>query len=308
MLHRFSLVAPHPIPASLCHHVSQTIEDLTSDYDARPVMTVGLHAHTWLFEGPDPDDAGGYGSRYSTRADFNEELRGPAMALAIDSALMTGKMAEAGPAAIVTDVDSTFITTEAIEMLAAHAGVEEEVRAVTEAAMRGELDFSQSLAHRVAMLAGMPESVFGHVLAEVRLTPGARRLVEEIHARGGRFGLVSGGFTEVVGPLAEREGIDRFVANGLSVESGALTGRTYGTVIDGAAKVAAVETWEREWGIDADMVLCVGDGANDLPMMRRAGLGVAFQGKPVVREEADCAVSFPRLDAVAALVGWDIHA
>lgn len=308
MLHRFSLVAPHPIPASLCHHVRLAIEDVTSDYDARPVATVGLHAHTWLFDGPDEDAPGSYGSRYASRAEFYDELRGPAIALAIDSALIAGPMAKAGPAAIVTDVDSTFITTEVIEMLAAHAGAEEEVRAVTEAAMRGELDFAESLAHRVAKLAGVSEGVFGYVLAEVQLTPGAQRLVRAVHARGGRFGLVSGGFTEVVGPLAEREGIDRFVANGLEVESGALTGRTYGPVIDSAAKVAAIEGWDREWGIEQDMVLCAGDGANDLPMMRRAGLGVAFQGKPIVREQADCAVSFPRLDAIAALVGWDIDA
>ncbi|MEW6948706.1 phosphoserine phosphatase SerB [Trueperella pyogenes] len=302
MLVRFSLVAPHPIPAALCHHVRQTIMDVDAGGEDRPVSTAGLHAHTWLFDIPEGD----LGPRQMSLAEFTAEIRGPAMALAIDSALIVGPMATNGPEAIVTDVDSTFITTEVIEMLAAYAGAEEEVREVTEAAMRGELDFSTSLTHRVAKLTGVASSVIDDVVAHVQLTPGAMRLVEAIHARGGKFGLVSGGFTEVLAPLAERIGIDRFVANGLAVDNGALTGQVYGPIIDSAAKVAAIKQWEDEWGISPDMVLCAGDGANDLPMIIRAGLGVSFQGKTIVREQADCAINFPRLDAIAALVGWDI--
>ncbi|WP_255313938.1 phosphoserine phosphatase SerB [Trueperella pecoris] len=303
MLVRFSLVAPHPIPTALCHHVRQTILDVDADVRDRPVAAVGLHAHTWLFKAPISE----LGPRKMSLAEFADEVRGPAMALAIDSAFITGPMAHEGPAAIVTDVDSTFITTEVIEMLAAHAGVEDEVREVTTAAMRGELDFAESLAHRVAKLAGVPASVFADVLRDVQLTEGATRLLDAVHAHGGKFGLVSGGFSEVVGPLADSAGVDRFVANGLEVHDHTLTGRTRGPVIDSAAKVEAIERWEREWGLAPQMVLCAGDGANDLPMMARAGLGVAFQGKDVVRENADCAINFARLDAIAALVGWDIH-
>ncbi len=301
---RFSMVSPHPIPGALIHHIRQTIADVDTDPDEREVLTVGLNAVTWLFD----IDESNLGPYADSLAKFEQEMRGPATALAIDSAFITGPMAEQGPSAIVTDVDSTFITTEVIEMLAAHAGVEDEVRAVTESAMRGEMDFAKSLKQRVATLANVPSSVFGTVLEDIELTPGAQKLVDATHARGGKFGLVSGGFSEIVGPLAERSGIDRFVANGLEAKDDVLTGRTYGPVIDAAAKVSAIIEWQDEWDIAPEMILCAGDGANDLPMMAHVGLGVAFMGKPIVVENADCAVNFHRLDAIAALVGWDIDA
>ncbi|MDP9805551.1 phosphoserine phosphatase [Trueperella bonasi] len=300
---RFSVVSPRPIPGPLIAHVRQTIAAVDPHAVERGVKTVDLDALTWLFDVHESRLSMWKGSREL----FTEELRGPATALAVDSALITGKMAEGGPAAIVTDVDSTFITSEVIEMLAARAGVEEQVREITEAAMRGELEFAQSLGQRVGTLAGIPTTVFDDVFAEIQLTDGAQRLVDAVHERGGRFCLVSGGFTEIVEKIAQRSGIDRFTANGLEVSDGALTGRTYGTVIDGGEKVAAIRRWEQEWEMDSQQVLCAGDGANDLPMMAHCGLGVAFMAKPIVLENADCAINFPRLDAIAALVGWDIE-
>lgn len=299
---RFSMVSSRPIPSALIHHIRQTITDVEAHPDEREVRSVGLNAITWFFELSD-NRIGPYSDSLEK---FKGEMRGPAMALAIDSAFITGPMAENGPAAVVTDVDSTFITTEVIEMLAAHAGREDEVRQVTETAMRGELDFAVSLEQRVATLEGVPSSVFDDVFADIRLTEGAQRLVDAVHARNGKFGLVSGGFSEVVGPLAERSGIDTYVANGLEVEGGSLTGRTYGDIIDAEAKVSNIIRWQDEWQIPPEMILCAGDGANDLPMMDHVGLGVSFMGKPIVLENADCAINFPRLDAIAALVGWDI--
>lgn len=299
MLARFSVVSPRPIPGALVNHVRSTIAEAPAVPEERPVRIPGLTARTWLFD-LEP------GSVTRTIEQFRHELRGPATALAIDSAFVLGPLAEHGPAAIVTDVDSTFITTEVIEMLAAHAGLEDEVREVTEAAMRGELDFRESLAARVARLAGTPDTVFEDVLTDITLTDGADRLIAALHDRGGRFGLVSGGFTEVVGVLAERTGVDRYVANGLEVADGKLTGRTAGPVIDGLAKVRAIERWLGEWDLPQHLLLTAGDGANDIPMLAYAGLGVAFMGKPVVVEQTDGAITTGRLDAIGALVGWDI--
>lgn len=198
----------------------------------------------------------------------------------------------------VFDVDSTFITAEVIELLAARAGTQEQVAAITEAAMRGELDFAESLRERVATLAGLPTSVFDEVRAEVQFTPGARTLVETLHGEGWTCALVSGGFIEIVKPLAASVGIERCRANSLEVFRGRLTGRTQGPVIDRAAKAAALREFAAEIGADVSDTIAVGDGANDLDMMAAAGLGIAFNAKPIVQEQADVAVNSTRLDAV----------
>nr|WP_245993802.1 phosphoserine phosphatase SerB [Flaviflexus salsibiostraticola] len=205
---------------------------------------------------------------------------------------------------MVTDVDSTFITAEVIELLARRADREEEVAAITDRAMRGELDFAESLTERVATLKGLPVSVIDDVARDIELTPGADRLVELARERGSAFCLVSGGFTKVLDPLSERIGIDRWIANELEVDGEVLTGRTVGPIVDREAKARQVEAWAAEFGISLERTVCVGDGANDLAMLAVAGLGVAFQAKPIVREQADSTVSFNRLDAVGALVGW----
>lgn len=202
------------------------------------------------------------------------------------------------PGLLVMDVDSTLITCEVIERLAERAGAREQVAAVTDRAMRGELDFAASLRERVATLAGLPESVFAEVAAEVELTPGARELVAALHAAGWAVGLVSGGFHEVVDVLAADLGIAHVRANRLEVAGGVLTGRTSGPVIDRAAKAAALREWAAALGVPMAATVAVGDGANDLDMIAQAGLGIAFAAKPALRERADVALPGPRLDAV----------
>ena len=208
---------------------------------------------------------------------------------------MTGRL-------IVLDVDSTLITSEVIELIAARAGTQEEVAAVTEAAMRGEIDFAESLRQRVATLEGVEDSVFDEVLHEVRFTPGAEELVSTLQGEGWTAALVSGGFAEVVEPLAARIGITHFRANRLEVAEGRLTGRTVGPVIDRAAKAEALREYATELGITPADCVAVGDGANDLDMMATAGLGIAFNAKPVVQQQADVAVNAPTLAAVLDVI------
>jgi len=204
------------------------------------------------------------------------------------------------PRLLVMDVDSTLITSEVIELLAARAGSQELVAAITERAMRGELDFAASLHERVATLAGLPVSVFDEVRAQVELTPGAAELIAEVQSRGWSVGLVSGGFIEVVAPLAQPLGIELVRANALEVADGLLTGRVTGPVIDRAAKAVALRDYAAAVGADLADTVAIGDGANDLDMLAAAGFGIAFNAKPVVVEQADAAVT-ERLDAVLTL-------
>lgn len=202
---------------------------------------------------------------------------------------------------IVTDVDSTFFRQEVIELIAEHAGTRDEVAAVTERAMRGELDFAQSLRARVATLAGVPVAALDKVRAAVELTPGARELVAACQERGWAFGLVSGGFAEIVEPVAAELGIELLRANRLEVADGMLTGRTVGPVIDREAKAATLREWAAALEIPLEHTVAVGDGANDLGMIGIAGVGVAFNAKPVVRAQAPHSVE-GRLDRVLDLL------
>lgn len=196
-----------------------------------------------------------------------------------------------GPLLVVMDVDSTVIEQEVIELIAAHAGVEDEVRAVTEAAMRGELDFAQSLRARVALLEGLPVEVLAEVRARVRLTNGARALVDALHASGSFVALVSGGFDEVVADIATQVGADHFRANALEVLDGRLTGRVTGEIVDRAVKARMLQQYAALHGIPMTRTVAVGDGANDLDMMHVAALGIAFCAKPVVQQQADVAIN-----------------
>lgn len=188
---------------------------------------------------------------------------------------------------VVLDADSTLLQDEVIELLAAQAGSQEQVAAVTERAMCGHLDFGESLRERVATLAGLPEAVFTGVSRSVRITPGAHKLVAGVHAAGGRIGVVSGGFHEVLDPVAAGLDLDFVRANRLNCREGVLTGAVEGPIIDAAAKAAALSEWAAESGARMERTTAVGDGANDLEMMAVAALAVAFNAKPVVREHAD---------------------
>lgn len=168
--------------------------------------------------------------------------------------------------------------------------------------MRGEIDFAASLRQRVATLAGVPDTVFADVVDEVRFTPGAEQLVSTLQARGWTAALVSGGFAEIVAPLAARIGITLFRANRLEVADGRLTGRTEGPVIDRAAKARTLLEYCEQLGVDPADAVAVGDGANDLDMMAAAGLGIAFNAKPVVQQQADAAVNEPSLLAVLEVI------
>lgn len=204
---------------------------------------------------------------------------------------------------VVLDADSTLIREEAIELLADEAGALEHVAAVTERAMRGELDFAESLRERVATLAGVSTSVLPRVRERMTPTTGIRDLIAGVHAVDGRIGVVSGGFHELLDPLAETLGLDFCRANRLEVRDGHLTGRVDGPIIDAEAKRLALEEWVAASGISIARTIAVGDGANDLRMLDRASIGVAFCAKPIVRAHADVAIDDADLSPVLALLG-----
>ena len=204
---------------------------------------------------------------------------------------------------VVFDVDSTLVQGEVIEMLAAHAGKEDEVRAVTERAMRGELDFAQSLHERVATLAGLPATVLDEVAANIVLTPGARTTIRTLKRLGIRCGVVSGGFIQVISGLADELGLDFARANTLEIKDGVLTGRVVGEVVDREAKAAYLREFADELGISLSQTVAVGDGANDIDMLTTAGLGIAFCAKPALREVADASLTKPFLDTVLFVLG-----
>lgn len=199
---------------------------------------------------------------------------------------------------VVLDVDSTLIRQEVIELLAAHVGREAEVAAVTERAMRGEIDFAASLRERVAVLEGLPASAIDDVAAAVRLSPGAKVLVQTLLREGHAVAAVSGGFSQVLDPLAAHLELTRAAANELEIQDGVLTGRVAGRIVDRAMKAEVMGQWAQELGVAPEDVMAVGDGANDIDMARAAGLSVAYRAKPALREVADTQVSIPNLDAL----------
>lgn len=200
------------------------------------------------------------------------------------------------------DVDSTFIQQEAIELLAAKAGVLDEVARITEAAMRGELDFAQSLIARVALLKGVPEDCISQVQQEIRLTDGAAELVSLLHEKGHYVSLVSGGFSNILQPIVDELKIDFYRANLLEIIDGHLTGKVVGAIIDRAAKAEALKEFAQKCSVDLSDTVAIGDGANDLDMMAIAGISIAFNAKPIVEAAADYSIKEQSLRSVRSLI------
>jgi len=250
-----------------------------------PVTAVELHV-----SGTDPD---------RLRVTLAEE----AAAQGVDVAVQPASLLRHGIRLVVMDVDSTLVQGEVIEMLAERAGCLDAVARVTEAAMRGDLDFEASLRERVALLAGLESSALDDVYESLVLAPGARTLVRTLKRLGYRFAIVSGGFSQVTDRLAADLGIDFSAANELEVVDGRLTGRVVGAVVDRAGKAAALRRFAEQAGVSQAATVAIGDGANDLDMLAAAGLGIAFNAKPVVRQAADTSVNVPYLDAIVYLLG-----
>jgi len=236
-------------------------------------------------------------------AALREDLARAAVEHGIDVAVQRGGLHRRALRLIVMDVDSTLIKDEVIDLLAERAGCAAEVAKVTAAAMAGELDFTASLRERVALLTGLDAAVLDDVRAGLRLTAGARTLIATLAGLGYKSGIVSGGFIQVIGPLAAELGIDYVAANELEIAAGKLTGRLAGPVIDRAGKADALRRFAAAAGVPLSQAVAVGDGANDLDMIAAAGLGVAFNAKPVVRDAADTSLSVPYLDAILYLLG-----
>lgn len=236
-------------------------------------------------------------------ASLRRELAREAASLAVDVAVQPASLLRHAVRLIVMDVDSTLIQGEVIEMLAAHAGFEAEVAAVTEAAMRGDIDFEESLRARVRLLAGLDASIIDSVYDSIVVNPGARTLVRTLRRLGYRFAIVSGGFSQITDRLAEDLGIHRSRANTLEVVDGKLTGNVVGEVVDRAGKARALREFAADLGIPVAATIAIGDGANDLDMLEAAGLGIAYNARPVVREMADTALNVPYLDAIMYLLG-----
>jgi phosphoserine phosphatase len=280
-----------PLKATHMAAVAGRIADCGANIDriermARyPVTAIDLHV-----SGTDPDR-------------LRSLLATEAAAQGIDVAVQPANLMRRGMRLIVLDVDSTLIQGEVIEMLAAHAGQEEEVARVTESAMAGDLDFEESLRERVALLEGVEESALDRVYDDLVLAPGARTMVRVLRRLGYRFALVSGGFSQITDRLAEELGIHYARANELEIVDGRLTGKVLGSVVDRAAKAVALREFADAVGVPLEATIAIGDGANDLDMLNAAGLGIAFNAKAVVREAADTSVNVPYLDAIMYLLG-----
>jgi len=293
------VVLGRPITARAFGSIARALADVGANIDA--IRRVADYPVTGLelLVSPVP----GQGSEDYPPGTLRKKLVDVAHAAGVDVAVERAGLARRSKRLIVFDVDSTLVQGEVIEMLAARAGAEDEVRAVTEAAMRGELEFADALRARVATLAGLPASVLADVAGELELTPGARTTIRTLKRLGFRCGVVSGGFTQVIAGLAEELALDFVAANELEVHDGRLTGRVVGEIVDRPGKAVALERFAREAGVPLSQCVAVGDGANDIDMLATAGLGIAFNAKPALAEIADTALSAPYLDVVLFVLG-----
>ena len=293
------VVLGRPITARAFGSIARALADVGANIDA--IRRVADYPVTGLelLVSPVP----GQGSEDYPPGTLRKKLVDVAHAAGVDVAVERAGLGRRSKRLIVFDVDSTLVQGEVIEMLAARAGAEDEVRAVTEAAMRGELEFADALRARVATLAGLPASVLADVARELQLTPGARTTIRTLKRLGFRCGVVSGGFTQVIAGLAEELALDFVAANELEVHDGRLTGRVVGEIVDRPGKAVALERFAREAGVPLSQCVAVGDGANDIDMLATAGLGIAFNAKPALAEIADTALSAPYLDVVLFVLG-----
>lgn len=293
------VITGRPITARAFGAIASALADVGANIDA--IRRVADYPVTGLelLVSPVP----GKSSRHYPPGTLRARLVEVARSAGVDVAVERAGLGRRSKRLIVFDVDSTLIQGEVIEMLADRAGVGAEVRAVTEAAMRGELDFAESLHRRVAVLAGLPETVLDEVAASLELTPGARTTIRTLKRLGFRCGVVSGGFSRVIAPLADDLGLDFAAANELEVVDGRLTGRVVGDVIDRPGKATALRRFADSYGVPLEQCVAVGDGANDIDMLSAAGLGIAFNAKPALREVADTALSHPYLDVVLFVLG-----
>lgn len=292
------VVLGNPVTASHISHIGQTLADFGANIDTYrgisdyPVTGVELKVTV-----PDRRMGGGVPLR--------KALAELSARLGVDIAIERAGLRRRSKRLICFDCDSTLITGEVIEMLAAHAGKEEEVAEVTARAMRGELDFAASLRERVATLAGLDASVIDEVAQSIELTPGARTTLRTLKRMGYRTALVSGGFIQVIEPLVKDLDFDYARANTLEIVDGKLTGRVVGDIVDRQAKARYLRQFAEEGGLQMHQTVAVGDGANDIDMLSAAGLGIAFNAKPALREVADASVNFPFLDEILAILGID---
>jgi len=290
------VVMGQPVTARNFTDVAQRLADLNINIDSirrvadYPVTGIELQVSVPQ-EQPDIDEA------------LTKAMADIAARTKVDIAVQRTGLSRRAKRLVVFDVDSTLIQGEVIEMLAARAGREEEVRQVTERAMRGELDFAESLRERVAVLEGLPASVLDEVAAEIQLTPGARTTIRTLRRLGFHTGVVSGGFTQIIDQLVDDLGLDFSAANELEIVDGKLTGRVIGEIVDRPGKAKALLRFAESYGVPPAQCVAVGDGANDIDMLSAAGLGVAFNAKPALREVADTALSYPFLDTVLFVLG-----
>lgn len=289
------VVIGSPVTARAMRSVARDLASMGANIDSiRGVADYPVTGLELMVSAPDTAEAD---------AELRTVLAEVAVRENVDIAVECAGLARRAKRLIVFDVDSTLVQGEVIEMLAARAGVEDEVRAVTEAAMRGEIDFTESLHQRVATLAGLDASVIDDVAENLELTPGARTTIRTLRRLGFHCGVVSGGFRQVIEGLAHELELDFVQANTLEIVDGKLTGRVIGEIVDRAAKATALRKFADQAGVPMEQTVAVGDGANDIDMLNAAGLGIAFNAKPALREVADTALSHPYLDAVLFILG-----
>lgn len=290
------VVLGSPITAQHISAIGQTLADYGANIDTiRGISDYPVTGIELLVTVPNRQPGGGVSLR--------KALSELTSTLGIDIAIERAGLQRRSKRLICFDCDSTLITGEVIEMLAAHAGKEAEVKEVTDRAMRGELDFEESLRERVAVLEGLDASIIDEVAAEIQLTPGARTTIRTLKRMGYRAAVVSGGFIQVLEGLAEELDLDYVRANTLEIENGKLTGRVIGEVVDRAAKARFLEEFAADAGLQMHQTVAVGDGANDIDMISAAGLGIAFNAKPALKEIADTSVNHPYMDEILHILG-----